>query len=103
MGKLALEGFWLLGGFTVVYLVGVFTAQWAKDKLNGVPASLRSALNATEASALKQMHSAKEQVVANTATLLGGKADYQRAPVAVPDPAVNPAPAVAQAAPAATT
>lgn len=96
MGKLALEGFWLLGGFTVVYLVGVFTAQWAKDKLNGVPASLRSALNATEASALKQMHSAKEQVVANTATLLGGR-------VAVPDPAVNPAPAVAQAAPAATT
>lgn len=98
MGKLALEGFWLLGGFAVVYLVGVFTAQWAKDKINGVPSSLRNAFNATEAATLKQMHSAREQVVIQYRDAVGPKDVGPK-----PDPVLTPAPDPAPAAPVATT
>lgn len=71
----ALEGIWLLGGFAVVYLIGVFTSQWAKDKINGVPSSLRSALKTTEAAAVKELAAARDRLVAETASLLAkGKA-----------------------------
>lgn len=70
MGALALEGFWLLAGFAVVYFVGVFTAQWAKDKIKGVPGTLRAALRVTEAAALKELTLARDKIVADTATLI---------------------------------
>jgi hypothetical protein len=70
MGAIALEGFWLLAAFAVVYLIGVFTAQWAKDKINGVPSTLRSALKVTEAAAVKELHDARDRLVAETANLL---------------------------------
>lgn len=71
----ALEGLWLLGGFAVVYVLGVFTSQWAKDKINGVPSQLRSALNITEAAAVKELAVARDRMVADVASLLNrGKA-----------------------------
>lgn len=66
----ALEGLWLIGALAVVYFVGVFTAQWAKDKLAGIPSELRTALRATEAAAKNDLLAAKSKVVAETATLL---------------------------------
>lgn len=71
----ALDGLWLLGALAIVYLVGVFTSQWAKDKLAGVPADLRSALSTLEVAAKNELAAAKAKVVADTATLLSkGKA-----------------------------
>lgn len=111
MFAFALEGFWLLAAMGVVYFVGVFTSQYAKDKINGVPASLRTALNVTESAALKELQSARDRLVADTANLLAkGRAAAaaevaaleHKAPVAVPaaEPAAAPvaAPAVASAA-----
>lgn len=70
-----LDGLWLLGALAVVYLVGVFTSQWAKDKLSGVPADLRSALSTLEVAAKNELAAAKSKVVADTASLLAkGKA-----------------------------
>lgn len=99
MGAIALEGVWLLGGFAVVYLVGVFTSQWAKDKLSGVPADLRSALSTLEAAAKKEIVAAKSKVVADTATLLAkGKAAVVAETVKLTDPAPAPASAPVAAA-----
>lgn len=86
----ALKGLWLFAGLAIVYVVGVMTAQWAKDKVNGVPVTLRNALNATEAAAVKEMKAAHDQVVVKTASLLApAKAVVEPAatPVATPDPA----------------
>lgn len=99
MESFFLKGFWLLGSFGVVYLVGVFTAQWAKDKLFGVPGDLRTALNALEAGAVKELAAARTKLVADTVGLLNrGKAAVAAAPVAVvptPTPAPAPVPAAA--------
>lgn len=65
-----LNGFWLLAALAVVYLVGVFTSQWLKDKIAGIPADLRKALKSTETAALNELTAVKAKVVANTATLL---------------------------------
>lgn len=65
-----LDGFWLLGALAVTYITGVFTSQWAKDKLTGIPSDLRSALTALETSAKNELAAAKSRVVADTATLL---------------------------------
>lgn len=65
-----LEGLWLVGALAVVYLTGVFTSQWAKDKLSGVPSDLRSALSSLETSAKNELAAARARVVADTATLL---------------------------------
>lgn len=109
MERLALDGFWLLGAFAVVYLVGVFTAQWAKDKIKGVPSNLRAALKTTESSALAEMNKARDKVVADTANLLARGKAAAVAEVTKVAPALAPAPApapvaaasVAAAAPAA--
>ena len=46
MLKLALDGFWLLGALGAVFLLGVFSSQYIKDKISGVPSDLRAALRA---------------------------------------------------------
>lgn len=75
MQAIALEGFWLLAAFAIVYLVGVFTSQWAKDKLSGVPSDLRSALKTLEAGAVKELAAARAKLVADTVNLISrGKA-----------------------------
>lgn len=92
MGAIVLEGFWLLGALSVVYLVGVFTSQWAKDKLAGIPSDLRKALRATEAAAKIELAAAQAKVVADTAKLLSNakaKVSADLAPVAA-SVAVNP-------------
>ncbi len=109
MEKLALDGFWLLGAFALVYLVGVFTAQWAKDKLFGVPAELRSALKTLEAGAVKELAAARSKLVADTIGLIAKGKAAAAAEVAKVVPAAAPVAAapgaaapVAAAAPAAT-
>lgn len=67
---LELHGLWLLGALAVTYITGVFTSQWAKDKLSGIPGDLRSALTSLETSAKNELAAAKAKVVADTATLL---------------------------------
>lgn len=108
-----LHGLWLLGGFAVVYFVGVFTSQWAKDKINGVPSTLRSALKATESAAVKELAAARDKIVADTATLISrgkaaasaeiAKVEGRVDPVPVPAVPVVPLPAdpASAAAPAA--
>jgi len=65
--NLVLDGFWLVGGLALAVLVGVFVAQYIKDKLTGVPSPLRAALKATEASALAELKKAEQAVVAEIA------------------------------------
>lgn len=75
MEAIALKGIWLVAAFAVVYLVGVFTSQWAKDKLFGVPGDLRSALKVLEAGAVKELAAARSKLVADTVGLIArGKA-----------------------------
>lgn len=93
MQAVALEGFWLLAAFAVVYLVGVFTAQYAKDKIFGVPADLCAALKTMEAGALTELKNARAKLVADTIGLIAkGKAaaSVEVAKVVAP---VAPAPA----------
>lgn len=98
MLNFALEGLWLLGGLAAIYLAGVFTSQWAKDKLFGVPADLRSAIRAMEAMALTELSAAKSKIVADTVTLLAkGKAAAASAGAPAPAPAPVPVPAAAPA------
>lgn len=95
-----LSGLWLLFGLAAAYGTGVFTSQWAKDKVTGVPSDLRNALKALEAGAVKEMASAKARVVTDTASLLAaGKAAVAGEPVPVPVPVVTP-PAPVEPAPA---
>lgn len=100
-----LQGLWLLAGFAAMYATGVFTAQWAKDKVSGVPSDLRTALKALEAGAVKELAAARSRVVTDTASLLAaGKAavagDPVPVPVPVPMPVPTPAPLPATPAPA---
>lgn len=97
LASFALDGFWLIGSLAVVYLIGVFTSQWAKDKLKGIPPELRSALSVTEASTLAELKAARDKVVADVTTLLSrGKAAAVAA--ALPTPPV-PSPAATGPAP----
>jgi hypothetical protein len=86
--RLVLDGFWLVGALVLCVLVGVFVAQYVKDKLTGVPSPLRTALKATEAAALAEMKKAEQAVIAGVAK----KAAALAAPVAT---AAAPAPAPA--------
>lgn len=70
MQWLSLEGLWLIGALGAMYAFGVFSAQWAKDKVTGLPAELRGALVSLETSAKNELAAAKAKVVADTATLL---------------------------------
>lgn len=105
MFEFGLNGLWLVGSLATVYLVGVFTSQYVKDKINGVPASLRSALSVTESAALKELSSARDRLVADTANLLAkGRAaasaevsTLEGKPVSVAPVATPPATAAASA------
>lgn len=94
MLSIALDGFWLLGALVAVYITGVFTAQWAKDRLTGVPAALRAALKVNEAAALAELKNARDKIVAETANLFAkGKAAVAadaKAAVAAVVPAAAP-------------
>lgn len=92
MLKFALEGFWLLGALAAVYLLGVFTAQYAKDKLSGVPSELRTALKALETKTTATVLAAKNKAVADAVKTI--------TPV-MPIPPANPlaAPALSAAPP----
>jgi hypothetical protein len=70
MFKIALDGVWLIAGLGVAVLVGVFVAQYVKDKLKGVPAPLRAALSATESAALNELKAAQQKAIADVAGLL---------------------------------
>ena len=67
MEHLALEGLWLLAALGAAVLVGVFVAQYVKDKVTGVPSALRTALTQTEATALAAMNDARTKIVADVA------------------------------------
>lgn len=99
MKNIMLDGFWLIGALAVTYLVGVFTAQWAKDKLLGIPSDLRSALRVVEAGARTELSAAKAKLVADTVGLLNkGKAAVANDATKVAG-AVAPKPVVIEAKP----
>lgn len=104
MFSFALEGLWLLGALAAVYLAGVFTSQWAKDKLNGVPTTLRSALKTAESAALNEVKASRDKIVADVATLLNkGKAAAAAEAAKVLAPAAPVAPAAPSVAVPITT
>lgn len=84
MDKIALDGFWLLGAFALVYLTGVFTAQYVKDKVFGVPSELRAALKATETNALAELAKAKAAVLADIGNIFKKSATATAAAPAAP-------------------
>ena len=89
-----LSGLWLAGALVLVFLVGVFTSQYIKDVLKGVPSSLRSALKSTETYALSALKAAEQKAISDVTGLL--PAIKTAAPAT---PAAKPA--AAAAAPAA--
>lgn len=92
MHNFVLDGFWLIGSLAVAYLLGVFTAQYAKDKINGVPSEVRAALKNLEAKALATASATKNKAVADAVSA-----------ITPPMPAVaKPVPAAPAAAPPAT-
>lgn len=70
LSSLALDGFWLIGALLAVYVTGVFTSQWAKDKLSGIPAELRAGLKTQETAALAAVKAAQTKVIADVTGLL---------------------------------
>jgi hypothetical protein len=69
METLALDGFWLLGGLGVAFLLGVFLSAKVKDLVYGVPSELRAALNVAQKDALSTLKTAKANTVADVANL----------------------------------
>jgi hypothetical protein len=63
MFHVALDGLWLVGALVAAALVGVFVSQYIKDSLKGVPSALRTALSATESTALAALKEAEAAVV----------------------------------------
>ena len=103
MDNIALDGFWLLGGLALVYLTGVFTAQYVKDKVSGVPSALRAALKATETNALAELEKAKNAVLADIGNIFKKSAAATTAAAPAAAVAAAPAaPAASAAAPAAS-
>jgi hypothetical protein len=90
MLNFALDGFWLLGSLAAVYLLGVFTAQYAKDKLSGVPSELRTVLKNVETRALTALKRSKANSVADAAAAIS-------APMPVVAKSIVPASAVTSA------
>ena len=86
---LTLSGVWLLASHVLAVLVGLFSSQYVKDTLKGVPSQLRTALKAHESNALTALKDAEAKVVSDTMAKLG-----------MPAPAAKPAAAVKPAAPA---
>jgi hypothetical protein len=95
-----LELAWPWAAFLVVYLVGVFSSQWLKDTINGVPAELRTALSSAETSAVGAISAAKTKAIADvTNSLPHAAAKKAAAPVAAaPAAPVAAAPAAPVAA-----
>lgn len=103
-----LSGLWLAGALALAFVAGVFLSTTIKDKLKGVPSSLRSALSATESSAMAELAKAKSAVVNDVTNLFhksavatAATAATASAVAAAPAPAPAPAAPVAPAAPAA--
>jgi hypothetical protein len=70
MLNFALDGLWLVGGLIAAYVTGVFTAQYVKDKILGIPSDLRAALKTTETAAQAQLKASQAKMVADVASLL---------------------------------
>ena len=70
MFHFVLDGFWLLGAIAVAYLLGVFTSQYVKDKLRGVPSEVRAALRNLEAKALAQAAATKNKAVSDAVSTI---------------------------------
>jgi hypothetical protein len=99
---LALDGVALVAALAAAVVVGIFVAQWVKDKVTGVPSPLRTALKATEASALQAIKDAEASVVSELAGILPTKASAvapkaAKPVTAAPAAAAAPAPVVAPA------
>jgi hypothetical protein len=92
MLKLALDGFWLLGALGAVFLLGVFSSQYIKDKISGVPSDLRAALRALETKASADVATAKAKVVADAVKTISPAMPVVVKPL-TPAPLVNPNPA----------
>lgn len=92
MHNFVLDGLWLIGALVVAYLLGVFTSQYAKDKLSGVPSDLRAVLKNVEAKAVAALKASKRNAVADAAAAIS-------APMP-PIAAKPPAPAASPATPA---
>lgn len=80
MVHFALDGFWLLGALVLAVLIGIFIAQYVKDKIKGVPSPLRTALQATETAALNELEAAKAKVVSDVAALFAKAKSASAAP-----------------------
>lgn len=86
-----LNSFWMLvGGGAALYLLGVFSSQWVKDKITGVPAELRAALSASETAALQALSDAKSRVISDVTSFFAPTPAPVTAPVAVPVTAAAP-------------
>lgn len=80
-----LNSFWMLvGGGAALYLLGIFSSQWVKDKITGVPAELRAALSASETAALQALSDAKSRVISDVTSFFAPTPVPVTAPVAAP-------------------
>ena len=95
MFHFVLDGFWLLGAIAVAYLLGVFTSQYVKDKLRGVPSEVRAALRNLEAKALAQAAATKNKAVADAVGAITPAMPVVAKPVPAAAPAAPPAPPAA--------
>jgi hypothetical protein len=85
-----LDGFWLLGAIVVAYLLGVFTSQYAKDKLRGVPSEVRAALRNLEAKALATATATKNRAVTDAVSAITPPMPTVAKPVVAAAPFSNP-------------
>ena len=68
---ITLSGLWLLGGHVLAFLIGIFTSQYIKDTLLGMPGALRAALKAHEKTSLASLKDAETKAINDTMTKLG--------------------------------
>ena len=68
---ITLSGLWLLGGHGLAFLIGIFTSQYIKDTLLGMPGALRAALKAHEKTSLASLKDAETKAINDTMTKLG--------------------------------
>jgi Tfp pilus assembly protein PilX len=90
-----------IGVVIAVFFLGVFSSQWVKDKISGVPSDLRLALKAAQAAALRNVQAAQAKAVAD-ATSAFTKAAVSVAPPKtplVPYTPAAPAPPLVSSAP----
>ena len=87
MHNFVLDGLWLIGAIAGAYLLGVFTSQYAKDKLRGVPSEVRATLRGLEAKALAKAAETKNKAVSDAVSAITPAMPA----VAKPAPAAPPA------------